>query len=298
MTDPAITDELFPGFTTERIATRGAEIFLRRGGSGPPVLMLHGYPQTHAMWHQIAPALARRFSLVLPDSRGYGRSSKPPGGADHSAYAKRAMAQDMVEVMAALGFKTFAVVGHDRGARVGYRLALDHPAQVTRLAVMDIVPTHTMWSRMNKALANAAFHWTFLAQPFDLPERLIGADPAYFLTALVRRWAAKPEAIDPRAMAEYLRAFSDPACIHASCEDYRAGATLDDAHDEADFGRRKIACPVLALWGESGFGKRSGDALEVWRQWAGQVSGHSLPCGHFVAEEAPAETLAALERFL
>jgi haloacetate dehalogenase len=289
---------MFEGFHERQVATGGAEIHLRLGGDGPPLLLLHGYPQTSAMWHRVAPVLARRFTVVAADLRGYGGSSKPPSGPDHAAYAKRAMAADMVEVMATLGFPAFAVAGHDRGGRVGYRMALDHPSTVTRLAVLDIVPTHTMWRQMDKELAVATYHWLFLAQPDGLPEKLIGADPAWWVREKLRRWAGDPDAFAAEAVAEYVRCFSDPAAIHASCEDYRAGATVDDEHDAADLGRRRIACPLLVLWGDRGIARRAEDPLAAWRRWAGDLRGQGIPAGHFLPEEAPAETLAALEAFL
>ena len=207
------------------------------------------------------------------------------------------MGADMVQVMAELGFDAFAVAGHDRGGRVGYRMALDQPAVVTRLAVLDIVPTHVMWQRMDRELAMATYHWLFLAQPDGLPETMIGADPGWWVRESLRRWAADPGAFAPEAVEEYVRCFSDPAAIHASCEDYRAGATVDDEHDAADLGRRRIACPVLALWGEAGIARRAEDPLAAWRPWCDNLRGHGVPGGHFLPEEAPAETLAALEAF-
>jgi haloacetate dehalogenase len=291
---------MFAGFSQHIVKTKGADINFRRGGEGPPVLLLHGYPQTHAMWHAVGPELARHFTVIAADLRGYGASSKPPGGADHAAYSKRAMAADMVELMAELGWKRFAVVGHDRGGRVAYRMALDHPDIVSKLAVLDIVPTHTMWTKMDKALATATYHWLYLAQPDGLPEAMIGKDPAYYLKETLRRWARPGFAFAPEAMAEYVRAFSDPAAIHAACEDYRAGATLDFEHDKHDFSqRKKISCPTLALWGGGGLAKRSDDVISAWRLWTKELNGKAIPdCGHFVAEEAPAETLQALEKFL
>jgi haloacetate dehalogenase len=289
---------MFEGFAERRIGTTHAEIHLRLGGVGPPALLLHGYPQTSAMWHRVAPALAGRFTVVAADLRGYGASSKPPSGPDHTAYSKRAMAADMVEVMAALGFPAFAVAGHDRGGRVGHRMALDHPEVVTRLAVLDIVPTHTMWGRMGKELALATYHWLFLAQPDGLPERLIGADPGWWVREKLRRWAGDPDAFAPEAVAEYVRCFSDPAAVHASCEDYRAGASVDDELDAADLGRRRIACPLLVLWGDRGIAQRVEDPLAAWRPWADDVRGQGIRSGHFLPEEAPAETLAALDAFL
>ena len=292
---------MFPGFTQHRISTSGAEINLRRGGEGPPVLLLHGYPQTHVCWHRVAPILARRFTVVCPDLRGYGDSSKPPTAPDHAPYSKRTMAQDMVEIMAQLGFSRFAVVGHDRGGRVSYRMALDHSHVVTKLATLDIVPTYTTWVRMQMARGLSTYHWFFLAQPDWLPERLIGGDPAYYLKEKLRRWSRNADAFPPDIVAEYVRCFSDPATIHATCEDYRAGATIDFQIDKADYGKRKIACPMLALWGERGFGKGnddSADPLADWREWADDVRGQPIRGGHFLPEEAPEETLKALEAFL
>jgi haloacetate dehalogenase len=289
---------VFEGFAARRITTSGAQIHTVIGGSGPPLLLLHGYPQTHVLWHKIAPRLASEFTVVAADLRGYGDSSKPEGGADHAGYSKRAMAQDMVEVMSAFGFECFALAGHDRGARVAYRLALDHPLCVDRLAVLDIVPTYEYFARVDRKLAHASYHWFFLAQPADLPERLIGADPGYFLRTTLSRWAGSMAAFTPEAMAEYVRCFSDPATVHATCEDYRAGATVDYVLDEADrTARRRIGCPVLALWsGERGLGSRA-DVLKVWREWAADVRGGPLPGGHFLPEEAPDPTCVALQEF-
>ena len=288
---------MFEGFSTRTVAAERADIHLRLGGDGPPLLLLHGYPQTSAMWHRVAPGLARRFTVVAADLRGYGGSARPPSDPAHLAYSKRAMGADMVQVMAELCFDAFAVAGHDRGGRVGYRMALDQPAVVARLAVLDIVPTHVMWQRMDARFAMATYHWLFLAQPDGLPETMIGADPGWWVRESLRRWAADPGAFAPEAVEEYVRCFSDPAAIHASCEDYRAGATVDDEHDAADLGRRRIACPVLALWGEAGIARRAEDPLAAWRPWCDNLRGHGVPGGHFLPEEAPAETLAALEAF-
>jgi haloacetate dehalogenase len=288
---------MFEGFSTRTVAAEGADIHLRLGGDGPPLLLLHGYPQTSAMWHRVAPGLARRFTVVAADLRGYGGSARPPSDPAHLAYSKRAMGADMVQVMAELGFDAFAVAGHDRGGRVGYRMALDQPAVVARLAVLDIVPTHVMWQRMDARFAMATYHWLFLAQPDGLPETMIGADPGWWVRESLRRWAADPGAFAPEAVEEYVRCFSDPAAIHASCEDYRAGATVDDEHDAADLWRRRIACPVLALWGEAGIARRAEDPLAAWRPWCDNLRGHGVPGGHFLPEETPAETLAALEAF-
>ncbi len=285
---------MFDGFSEQDVETAGATIHLRRAGSGPPLLLLHGYPQTSAMWHRVAPQLASRFTVVAADLRGYGRSSKPPSGPDHSGYSKRAMAQDQVEVMGKLGFARFFVAGHDRGGRVAHRMALDHPDRVAKLAVLDIVPTRTMFQRVDQYLATVYFHWFFLIQPYDFPERLIGADPdSYFRSRFA---ALSSESLAPEAIEEYVRAFRDPAAIHASCEDYRAAASIDLAHDEADIEKR-IASPLLVLWGAKGRIARAFDVLATWRERARDVRGRALPCGHYVPEEAPDETLRELLDF-
>lgn len=288
---------MFAGFETNTVKTSGAAILLTTGGSGPPVLLMHGYPQTHAMWHKVAPGLARKFTIVATDLRGYGDSAKPPGGNDHAGYSKRAMAADQVEVMAALGFKRFAVVGHDRGGRVGHRMALDHPDCVERLAVLDIVPTWKIFAETDKQIATDYYHWFFLIQDHDFPERLIGADPEYYLRAKMGKFSTSADVFTPEAMAEYLRCFSDPATIHASCEDYRAAAGIDLDHDEADMSR-KLECPLLALWGAKGAMEKNYNVLAAWRERAQDVAGKALPCGHYLPEEAPEETEAELVRFL
>jgi haloacetate dehalogenase len=293
---------VFDGFETRRVATSGAEINLRLGGSGPPLLLLHGYPQTHVMWHRVAPYLAERFTVAAADLRGYGDSAKPTSDPAHAAYSKRAMARDQVEVMSSLGFERFAVVGHDRGARVTHRMALDHPDRVERAAVLDICPTLAMYERTDMAFASGYYHWFFLIQPYDLPERLIAADPDFYLESKTGGFGLDPrkdvsETFDPAALEEYKRCFRDPAAIHASCEDYRAGATIDLEHDRADL-NRKIACPLLVLWGTQGLVGRQFDVLGLWRERAGDVTGRSIDCGHYLAEEAPADTLAALQAFL
>ena len=287
---------LFPGFRSQEIETSGAKIRCVVGGSGQPLLLLHGYPQTHAMWHRIAPRLAERCTIVCADLRGYGDSSKPDGGPGHINYSKRAMAVDQVELMRALGFARFRLAGHDRGARVAHRLCLDHPRAVESVAMLDISPTRIMYGRTDKAFATAYYHWFFLIQPFDLPERLIGADPVYYLRRKLAGWSSGLQNFDSRALAEYERCFRDPATIHATCEDYRAAATIDLEHDAADAGAR-IECPLLALWGTKGVVNRLFDPVADWKSVARDVRGKALPSGHFLAEEAPDETLAEFTAF-
>jgi haloacetate dehalogenase len=288
---------LFENFVSRRIKTAGAEINLVTGGSGPPLLLLHGYPQTHSMWHKIAPRLAQRFTVICPDLRGYGDSEKPEGGTSHLNYSKRAMAQDQVQVMQALGFSRFAVAGHDRGGRVAHRMALDHADKVQRLVVLDISPTRLMFARTDQAFATAYYHWFFLIQPFDLPERLIGADTSYYLRRKLGSLSSGLQHFDPRALAEYERCFAVPATVHATCEDYRAAATIDLDHDAAD-GAARIRCPMLVLWGEKGVINRLFHPVDDWKRVADDVSGRALPCGHFLAEEAPDQTLNEMLVFL
>ncbi len=284
---------MFPGFTRDRIKTSGATIAVRHGGSGPPVLLLHGHPQTQVMWHLTAPALAQDHTVVCADLRGYGDSSKPPATTDHEPYSKRAMARDMIEVLQSLGFDRFAVVGHDRGGRVAYRMALDHAERIERIAVLDIIPTGEHFRRAEMSFGLGYWHWFFLAQPHPFPERVIGADPDAFYFHRGRSM------FTPEALAEYRRSYSDPATIHAMCEDYRAAASYDFNHDQADRkAGNRIRCPVLALWGANGNLPGWYDVLEVWRAWADDVRGHALDCGHYLPEEAPDATLDALRPFL
>jgi haloacetate dehalogenase len=290
---------LFEGFTERRVSTGEAELFVRIGGAGPPLLLLHGYPQTHVAWHRVAPMLARQFTLILPDLRGYGRSRGPAPDAEHRRFSKRAMAQDMAAMMSALGHERFRVAGHDRGARVGYRLCLDHPERVERFAAIDIIPTLDMWEGMNADKALASYHWTFLAVPSPVPERLIGADPEFYIGHLLERWAGRPDALDPAAVAAYLGQFRDPAVVAATCADYRAGATVDRADDAEDRRHgRKIGCPVLVLWGRGYLSSKTGSPLAVWRRWADEVREVALDCGHFVVEEKPEEAAQALLSFM
>lgn len=292
-----MNETLMPGFAGQRITTPDTDIAVWTAGDGPPLLLLHGYPQTHLMWHPIAPALAERYTVVCPDLRGYGDSGRPASDERHAPYSKRAMAADQIAVMGALGFERFAAVGHDRGARVTHRLALDHPGRVTRAAVLDIVPTRDIYRLTDQATATGYYHWFFLIQSGGLPEHLIGLDPAFYLRDKLARWSRVPEAFHPDAVAEYIRCFSDPAAIHATCEDYRAGATIDLEHDEADLDRH-IECPLLALWGGRGFIGAHYDVIDLWSRRARRVEGHAVDAGHFVVEEAPQETLAALQAFL
>jgi haloacetate dehalogenase len=278
------------------VRTRAATINLVAGGNGPPVLLLHGYPQTHAMWHKVAPQLARDYTVVCPDLRGYGDSSKPKGLPDHSNYSKRAMANDMVEVMRSLGHERFHVVGHDRGGRVGHRMARDHGRRVRTLTVLDISPTLKMYRSTNLQFAKAYFHWFFLIQEAPLPERMLEGQAPFYILRRLGRGKAGLKFFSRAAMAEYERAFRDPRTIHATCEDYRAAATIDLVHDQQD--RAKIRMPLLALWGKQGVIEALFDCLADWREVAADVRGRALACGHFIAEEKPKELLAELRRFL
>ena len=288
---------MFEGFEQQQIKTSWTTINLVKGGSGPPLLLLHGYPQTHTMWHKVAPLLAQDFTVVAADLRGYGDSGKLEGGANHINYSKRAMAQDQVEVMEQLGFDSFLLVGHDRGARVSHRLTKDHPQRVKRLALLDIIPTHRMFQIVNQEMATNTYHWFFLIQPFDFPERVIGAAPDQFFRRSFERGAKAAQVFPTEAVSEYVRCATTPDAIHAMCEDYRAGASIDLVHDEADFGD-KVNCPVLALWSATGYVGRTQEVLLTWREYATDVQGHSMPCGHHIAEEMPEEAHAAIKEFL
>ncbi len=288
------TTPFFSGFSRIVREVNGTTINAVHGGSGPPVLLLHGYPQTHVMWHRVAPALADRFTVVCPDLRGYGDSGAPLSEKSHEPHSKRVMAQDQLELMQALGFERFALVGHDRGARVARRLALDHPEAVSQLAVLDIIPTATIYATLDQERATTVWRYFFLTQPPDLPERLIGADSGFYLQRTLEEWCGTPGSLNDAAVAEYLRCF-DADTVHATCEDYRAGVTIDLAHDAAD--TSPLRCRVLVLWSAHGIGS-SYDILPIWRKQAETVSGRALDCGHFLAEERPEETTAELVSFL
>ncbi len=290
---------LFPGFQQGRAQTRGAQINYLRAGAGEPVLLLHGYPQTLACWHRIAPELARHYTVICADLRGYGDSSKPAGLPDHSNYAKRAMAQDMVELMASLGFERFHVVSHDRGSRVSHRMAADHPDKVHTLTVMDISPTLRMFERTDMEFARAYYHWFFMLQPPPLPEQMLAGKVPFNILGRVGRDEPDLSKFDKEAVAEYVRAFADPAAIHASCEDYRAAGTIDLEHDRADRAAgRKLKMPLLALWGADAVVGKMFDCLADWRAVAEDVRGKPVPGGHFVPEEAWQESLAEVLPFL
>jgi haloacetate dehalogenase len=283
-------------FTTGHARVGDVEIAYDVRGSGPPLLLLHGYPQHRAMWRSVAPAMAERFTVVASDLRGYGDSSKPAGDPAHERYAKRTMAADQVALMRSLGFARFAVCGHDRGARVAHRMCLDHPDALAAAAVLDIVPTRHLFATTDRAFASAYYHWFFLSQPPDLPERLIGGAARDFVEITLDRWSAPGFTFPPEFVRDYAAAFT-PEAIHASCEDYRAAATIDLEHDAADADRR-VGCPLLVVWGERGAMHRLYDVPATWRDRAADLTAHSVDCGHFVPEEAPDETVSILSGFL
>ncbi|MFD2762847.1 alpha/beta fold hydrolase [Micromonospora eburnea] len=290
---------MFDGFEEFDLTTSGTTIHGRRGGSGPPVLLLHGIPETHLMWHRVAPRLAEHHTVVATDLRGYGDSGKPPSTADHEPYSMRAIARDQLEVMRGLGYHQFRLVGHDRGARCAYRLALDAPDAVTRLAVLDVVPTGDAYRRADMRFSLGYWVWSFLAAPEPVPEQLIGAAPDVLVNYMLDSWPEVKDVFPAEIRAEYVRKFTDPATVHAICEEYRASTTLDYQHDEADRGNRKITCPVLCLWGRQGLvAALYDDPLAIWREWADDVRGEPVPVGHFIPEEAPEQTARQLLDFL
>jgi haloacetate dehalogenase len=290
---------VFEGFAEFDVETSGTRIHGRRGGDGPPVLLLHGIPQTHLMWHRVAPRLAEHYTVVATDLRGYGDSGNPPSTRDHEPYSMRAIGRDQIEVMQNLGFDTFRVVAHDRGARCAYRLALDRPDMVVRLAVMDVVPVGDAYHRAGRTFSLAYWVWSFLAAPYPVPEQFIAASPTTLPNFMLDTWPTVKDAFPDEVRAEYLAKFRDPETVHAICEEFRASATLDYEHDESDRGNRRIACPVLVLWGQRGsVAQLYEDPLQMWRGWADDVRGQALPVGHFIAEEAPEETTHQLLDFL
>ncbi|TQV79689.1 alpha/beta fold hydrolase [Denitrobaculum tricleocarpae] len=289
---------MFEGFQNQKIPVGDSVINLMTGGEGPPLLLLHGYPQTHVAWHAVAPALARDFTLVIPDLPGYGDSLGPEPDPAHLNYAKRTIARTLVGLMEKLGFDRFALAGHDRGGRVAYRMALDHPERVSRLAVLDIIPTLEVWEAMDWQQALDGYHWPFLAQPAPLPERMVGQDPDFYIRHLLDRWIQDGNSLAPEALSQYLRQFHKASVVAATCADYRAGASQDLAHDRADRAAgKRVTCPLLVVWGRGYFLTEESSPAEIWRAWAEEVSEVALDCGHFVAEEQPEACAAALREF-
>ena len=290
---------LFPDFQSLWIEVNGVKIMARKGGSGRPLLLLHGHPQTHAIWHRVAQQLAKSFTVVMTDLRGYGDSSKPQGTPDHLNYSKRVMALDQIEVMRHFGFSEFDVLAHDRGARVAHRLALDHPKAVKRLVLLDIAPTLAMYEKTSNQFARSYWHWFFLIQTAPLPERLIEADPAAYVRDVLGRRSAGLAPFDPRALAEYVRCLELSGTAHGLCEDYRASATIDLVHDQSDIDKKNfLQQPLLVLWGEQGVVNQCFEPLKEWSKLAVNVQGHALPCGHYIPEEAPELLLNQVQSFL
>ena len=288
---------LFPKeFKNEKILVE-EKIFINvtHGGKGKPLLLIHGYPQTHIMWYKVVEELSKEYYIICPDLRGYGDSSKPKGDEKHLTYSKKSMAKDMITLMQKLGFDKFFVAGHDRGARVTHRMCLDYPNNILKACVMDITPTYHMFKNTNQAFATGYYHWFFLIQPDFLPETMIGNNPRYYLEEKLKRWSAKGSVFDKKAIDEYVRCF-DKDSIHATCEDYRAGASIDMSDDEKDR-NRKISTPLLVLWGEKGFVNKTYDVLNVWKEYALDLSGEALDCGHFLPEEKPKEVSQKLKEF-
>jgi haloacetate dehalogenase len=287
-------------FTSAEIESGETNIFLRRSGSGPPILLLHGFPETHLMWRGVAPLLAREFTVVCADLRGYGQSGCPCSAADHAPYAKRAMARDMVVVMEQLGFPRFCVAGHDRGGRVAYRMALDHPDRIKRLAVLDILPVETVWERADARFALGYWPWSLLAQPEPLPETILAASAEAIIDSALGGWGSPSEVFPPKVRAAYVEALRDSRHAHAICEEYRAAASIDRAHDRADReAARKIRAPVVALWSAQGplDSWYAEGPVTLWRDWADDVRGCAFHGGHFFPEAAPEQTAVALREF-
>lgn len=292
-------NQLFPNFESLLIEVNGVKIMARKGGSGRPLLLLHGHPQTHAIWHRVAQQLAASHTVVMTDLRGYGDSSKPQGTPDHLNYSKRVMALDQIEVMRHFGFSEFDVLAHDRGARVAHRLALDHPKAVKRLVLLDIAPTLAMYEKTSNQFARSYWHWFFLIQPAPMPERLIEADPAAYAREVLGRRSAGLAPFDPRALAEYVRCLELSGTAHGLCEDYRASATIDLVHDQLDIDKKNfLQQPLLVLWGEQGVVNQCFEPLKEWSKLAVNVQGLALPCGHYIPEEAPELLLNQVQSFL
>ena len=292
-------NQLFPDFETHWVEVNGVKIMARKGGSGRPLLLLHGHPQTHVIWHRVAQQLSKSFTVVMTDLRGYGDSSKPQGSHDHLNYSKRVMALDQIEVMRHFGFSEFDVLAHDRGARVAHRLALDHPKAVKRLVLLDIAPTLAMYEKTSNQFARSYWHWFFLIQPAPMPERLIEADPAAYVRDVLGRRSAGLAPFDARALAEYVRCIELPGAAHGLCEDYRASAGIDLVHDQLDVDEKKfLEQPLLVLWGEQGVVHQCFEPLKEWSKLAKNVQGKALPCGHYVPEEAPELLLHQVQFFL
>ena len=285
-------------FDRQTIKANGVDLNVVTGGAGSPLILLHGFPQTHLIWQRVAPGLAQHFRLVIPDLRGYGDSEVPPADPGHLAYSKREMARDIVALADHFGFERFALAGHDRGARVGYRLVLDHPGRVTKFCAIDIIPTLDAWQQMDAEKTVSQFHWPFLAADAPLPEAVIGQNPKLFYGSLLRRWAGDFDRLDPLAVKAYLAQYRDTRRIEAQCEDYRAGATVDRQYDleDREAGRR-LDCPMLVLWGKGYLGSKARSPLETWRAWADEVEECALDCGHFIVEEAPEQAQRALLGF-
>jgi len=296
-----MSNSSLPGFKQSFIDVDGIRLSVHINGQGAPLLLLHGYPQTHATWRKVAPELSQHFTCIVPDLPGYGESTAPSSDKDHMPYSKRQMAQNMIGLMQKLGHDTFSVLGHDRGARVTYRMALDHPERMKRVGIIEVVPTGDMWDRFNAEMAMKAYHWTFLAQPHPLPENMIAADPVAYLDWTLKSWTKTKSlnAIDPISLESYRTQFRDPKRIHAMCEDYRAGATIDRQHDMADrVNGHKIDAPLFFVWAKNGFPAQTGDPLGLWRDWAHHVEGQVIDCGHFAPEENPEAILKCLIPFL
>jgi haloacetate dehalogenase len=294
-------ESIFPGYENRLVSIGDQRISVHVGGTGRPLLLLHGYPQNHAAWIKLAVPLARNFACVIADLPGYGASSIPSDTKDHEALSKRRMAALIVSAMASMGYATFSVMGHDRGARVAYRMSLDHPATIRRLVIIEIIPTSDMWEAFNAEMAMKAYHWSFLAQPFPLPETLIAGDPVFYLECTLRRWTKCDclDAFDLRSLESYREQIRDPARVHAMCEDYRAGASIDRRLDLVDRSRgAKIAAPLLFIWSKSGFPAATGDPLSLWKGWSHKLSGTEIDSGHFMLEENPNALLAAAVPFL